>query len=175
VLLVTVAYPEITDQDFEWIQSIREEFDDVYFGVIEPHFTFVFPFETENEPEFIQEIEELVKNQKPINFELDHAVAVEDHTKQFWHGFLVPTKGTDEITKLHDLLYSQKLKPQLREDIPFIPHLGIASSPDQASINSLIKKLNTKKRVVAGTISKLTICRYADNTITNIKEIDLVE
>jgi hypothetical protein len=41
--LAIVNYPTLSDDDFEWIQSVRRKHDELYFDVIDPHFPFVFP------------------------------------------------------------------------------------------------------------------------------------
>lgn len=47
--LAVVNYPTLSDDDYEWIQSVRREHDGLYVDVIDPHFPFVFP--TGNVPE----------------------------------------------------------------------------------------------------------------------------
>lgn len=41
--LVVVGYPTVSREDFAWMQSIRAESDELYYRVIDPHFTFVLP------------------------------------------------------------------------------------------------------------------------------------
>ena len=40
---LVIAYPELVDADFNRIQSFRATHDRLYFSLIEPHITFVFP------------------------------------------------------------------------------------------------------------------------------------
>ena len=41
--LVVLAYPEIAESDYERIQNFRKHHDELYYRVVEPHFTLVFP------------------------------------------------------------------------------------------------------------------------------------
>jgi hypothetical protein len=41
--LLVLSYPDLTHADSTWIQSIRAKHDQLYYDVVEPHFTFVFP------------------------------------------------------------------------------------------------------------------------------------
>jgi hypothetical protein len=41
--LAVANYPTVRPRSFDWIQAIRAEFDQLYFEVIDPHFSFVFP------------------------------------------------------------------------------------------------------------------------------------
>ncbi|MCP2519846.1 hypothetical protein NLC82_01235 [Candidatus Aminicenantes bacterium AC-335-A11] len=62
--LLVLAFPEISKHDYEAIQNYRKENDELYYGVVEPHFTIVFPIFDIGENEFISEIkkEPLVAN-----------------------------------------------------------------------------------------------------------------
>jgi len=41
--LLVLAFPEIGKKDYQWIQSIREKYDERYYNIVEPHFTLIFP------------------------------------------------------------------------------------------------------------------------------------
>jgi hypothetical protein len=41
--LLVVNYPTISADDFDWIQEIRQQEDELNFSAIDPHFTLVFP------------------------------------------------------------------------------------------------------------------------------------
>jgi hypothetical protein len=43
--LAVINYPTISEKDFQWIQSIREKYDKLFYYVVKPHFTLVFPIE----------------------------------------------------------------------------------------------------------------------------------
>lgn len=58
------------------------------------------------------------------------AIVVKDALSDNTHTFLTPDEGFREIVKLHDHLYRGALANELRLDIPFIPHITVAISPD---------------------------------------------
>lgn len=39
---LVVAYPKLSEADFEWVQAYREKNDPRYFSIVKPHFTIVF-------------------------------------------------------------------------------------------------------------------------------------
>ncbi len=41
--LLVVAYPELSKSDYDRIQAFRQMHDPLYYDVVEPHFTIVFP------------------------------------------------------------------------------------------------------------------------------------
>ena len=73
------------------------------------------------------------------------------------HVFLIPDEGAVEITALHSRLYSGVLKPHLRTDIPFVPHMTIGAAPDSTAALSLAAQVDANARVVRGTVDALEL------------------
>ena len=171
--LLVVAFPIISAKDFAWIQSYRKVNDVLYYDVIAPHFTLVFPVFNKAAGEFIQEIEKQSTQIPAIEFEIDTAMLNKDAFKDSYHEFLVPGKGYNEIIALHDKLYSGSLITELRTDIEYIPHIGIGNSTEMNKCRQAVADLNSKQIFIAGSIATLTIIEYLDNKVTTLKEIFL--
>lgn len=39
---LVLAYPEVNLNDYEWVEAFRRCNDELYYGVVEPHFSIVF-------------------------------------------------------------------------------------------------------------------------------------
>lgn len=74
-------------------------------------------------------------------------------------------KGYSRIVKLHDKLYSEKLKSNLRLDIDFVPHIGIGNSKDKFSCKKMVDQWNEKEFSISGKITHLTVVNYENDTI----------
>ena len=127
---LALAYPDIHQSDYDWIQGIRKDYDKRYFDVVEPHFTLVFSTDKLNLGDFVEHVKEKIGAFRAFDIRLDSAKVVEDDSKDFYHEFLIPSIGFDEISKIHDKLYTGSLASELRHDIPFIPHVGIGTSDE---------------------------------------------
>lgn len=127
--LAVVSYPKIKPSDYEWINEYRKKNDYTY-DLIDLHWSFVFPVFDYDEKEFIGEVKLQAKDFKAIDFQVKCAIRNNDLTSDYWHVLLAPDKGFSDIVKLHDKLYSGKLKDLERLDLDFIPHMGIANSKD---------------------------------------------
>ena len=171
--LIVISCPKINKKDFEWIQSIRKKHDELYFDIIEPHFTFVFPTKSTLEKQLISHVKDILNKQSEIKFNLGETIINKDAFNSYYHLFLIPNKGSDEIIKLHDLLYTKILEPELRKDIPFIPHLGIANNKNKNECLKLKKELSKNKISINGKINEIDICRYENNKIITITKIKL--
>ena len=99
----------------------------------------MFPTLDISENQFISHTEEAVKNFKEFYFVLRCAQIVKDSFSDYAALFLIPKEGYRIFVKLNDTLYTGILGKDLRLNIPFIPHLGIANSIDA-------KKMQTRSR-----------------------------
>lgn len=167
--LALVAYLEMDQTDFDWIQSVRKEEDELYFNIVNPHFTIVFPVSSINESAFSEHIKSCLIGAKSFGFTLDHAVINKDAFNDYCHTFLVPKEGYNQIVKLHDLSYTGILKSELREDIPFIPHVGIGSSKDNKLMQILANKLNKQSFNIKGKTIKLDLISLEGDRVETIK------
>ena len=112
-----VLYPEV---EIERIQEIRRKFDPT-FDVIRPHVTVLFPVpEAVGEAELVSHIECVLGDWKAFEIRLGGLVKSNDH----WL-FLTLQKGEDAVKELYQALYTGILAQYRRDDIEFVPHLGL--------------------------------------------------
>lgn len=169
--LLVLAYPDIDKKDFSWIQSVREKHDERYFDIVEPHFTIVFPVFDVDEKTLISHVASTAKKFKEFYFVIRCAQIVKDSFSEYTDVFLVPEEGYRIFVKLHDALYSGPIEKDLRLDIPFIPHIGIANNADAYKCKKLADELNGKNLEIVGAVSKLDIVSFENNTVTTLKKI----
>lgn len=170
---LVLAYPELTSESFDSIQRYREDNDKLFFKVVKPHFTLVFPVFDISEDKFIEEVKNKSLNFERFDFTIRCATINKDAFTDYFHAFLVPDEGYSRIVRLHDKLYSDILKHNLRLDIEYVPHIGIGNSQDRYQCKKMIDEWNDKDFELSGTISRLTIVRYEDSSVTTLEEIEL--
>ena len=170
---LAIAYPELAGDDFDRIQSYRRDNDELFFKVVNPHFTIVFPAFDISADEFIKEVKSKSSNFIPFDFAIRCATISKDAFSNYFHAFLVPDEGYSKIVKLHDKLYSDKLQDKLRLDLDFVPHIGIGNSKDKYKCKKMVDEWNEKEFELCGTISRLTVVSYEDDIVTTIEEIRL--
>jgi hypothetical protein len=171
---LVLAYPTISDNDFEFIQNHRKVNDPSYFRVVGPHFTLVFSTSDFPEHEFIEETTRQAEKVKRIDFKIKRATVSQDCSKGLYHEFLVPDEGYNDIVRLHDRLYSGEFFKTLRFDIDFIPHIGIGSSEDALACKKNVDYLNSQSLLIEGSIQALDIVKYDRGKIKSIKKIELI-
>ena len=171
--LVVIAYPSLSPRDLDWIQDFRSKHDRLYFDILKPHFTFVFPQSGVAEAEFAAHVREKSAAFPKIEFTLRCAAVWDNAMIPYWHVFLVPDEGFSAVVKLHDRLYEGVLAPELRLDIPFIPHIGIASSRDATACKALADQVNALGLSITGTIDALDVATLGNEGVKTIERVDL--
>ena len=58
--------------------------------------------------------------------------------------FLTVREGSSDLVELHRNIYTGPLRPYLREDIPFVPHLTLGAFSDRASKEAKILDLDLR-------------------------------
>ncbi len=170
---LVLAYPHIEKKDYAWIQSIRAKHDERFYKVVEPHFTIVFPVFEIEEKIFINHAVSTAKKFKEFYFVLRCAQIVKDSFSDYTDVFLIPEEGYRIFVKLHDALYTGPIEKDLRLDIPFIPHIGIANNIDPCKCKTMADEINQKGVEIVGSIGKLDVVSFENNIVTHIKEIIL--
>ena len=167
-----LAYPELSNYDFDQIQNYRSTNDDLY-DIVEPHFTIVFPVLDFSKAEFIREIKDKTSGFSSFVFTMSKAILHKDEINNHFSAFLVPDTGYIHIVNLHDKCYSEKLKVNLRPDLGYIPHIRIGNAKDQFSCRKMVDQWNAKELSISGTISSLTVVNYDNGVVTRMEEIEL--
>jgi 2'-5' RNA ligase len=169
--LAVVAYPNLDEEDRQWIEGVRR-IHDPQADRIGVHFTLVFPCDaaaSNLEPE----VQNIARRTQSIRFAIRHAKAIQDKLSPATHVVLVPGDGAPEIERLHDQLYAGRLRVHLRPDIPFIPHMTVATVRDSETAERLASEFGSRPRVVRGTISRLHLIDVENASIRTVRTYSL--
>ncbi len=173
---VILSYPKLSESDYKWIQGIRRV-NDSLFDAVEPHFTLVFPFTTEDLAvgDLIRHVEAKVQGSNVVHFTFVEAKTEQNHFPAYSQTHLVVSKGADEITQLHDLLYADAgvLTSQLRSDIPYVPHVTVANQADQIVTQKLSETINREGIAINGLIDTVTVGMFDGKKVANLKAFAL--
>ena len=154
--IVLVAYPNMADEHYQWIDSIRIKHHELEYTPVDPHFTLVFPIANLiNQQRVIQHIDHLMQQTTPIPFTIQCAMLMPEEKANYI--FLVPDEGFSKLLKLHDALYTGVLSPHLRLDIPYIPHITIGYSPDAQLAKQISAGINRQEIEISGMVDILTL------------------
>lgn len=173
--LLVLAFPKLSQEDFEFIQEVRAKEDSLYYSVVEPHFTIVFPVMQVEREAFTKHVRDLSRTISRFSFVVRCAVLDKDAFNDYTHVFLAPDEGYSRIVKLHDALYTGILAGELRLDLPFIPHIGVANAVDPRQCKKVADRLNGREMEIRGRIDELTIVSFSEGMVTPLERIALKE
>ena len=169
--LAVVAYPLLEEADRQWIESIRGRHDPQV-SRIAAHFTLVFPVELAAQP-VVEHTSAFLMNSRVIPFVLRRAEALTDRIGGGCHVFLVPEEGREGIAALHGRLYEGVLRPYLRDDMPFLPHITVGGGRDLGECERLAETLNRGKVAVRGTVSSIDVVEVGDENVKTLIRVPL--
>ena len=144
--LFTLAYPKLSDQDLEFIDTFRRRHDRQH-QVVRAHFTLAFGCSEIDERAYVEHVEQVALLWRPIPFVCRYAMLGADARSEHAHVFLVPDEGYSSICRLHDDVYRRALAPFLRLDIAYVPHITLGTSADRAAMKAYCDELNEAGRI----------------------------
>jgi 2'-5' RNA ligase len=127
----------------------------------------VFPIDA-SPAEVAAEIAAVASAARPIPFTIRRARATGDVAGGRGQVFLVPDEGRHEISALHDQLYQGALRPHLRADIPFTPHMTVAAGADLAACAGLVQELGLDHRIVEGILRRIELVNLETPRVDSI-------
>jgi 2'-5' RNA ligase len=171
--LAAVNYPTLIKDDFEWIQSVRQEHDPLYFNVVDPHLTLVFPTDGVSERTLIEHVRRHAGASVAFEVVFRCAILGDPDFQEHAHAFLVPDEGFSDVVRLHDRLYTGPLARELRLDLPFIPHVGIANTPRPEQCKAIVDQLNAEPFEIRGRVETLDVIGYDGERVWSIEHVSL--
>jgi len=162
--LCAVNYPTLRRDDYEWIQSIRREHDRLFFDVVAPHISLVFPTDKIDEAKLTEHVAQIASHTNPFDIVIRCAILGDPGFMDHAHAFLIPDEGFSSVVRLHDALYTGPLRSELRLDLPFIPHVGVASTPGIDDCKALVDRINATGPEIRGRVETIDIVGYDGKT-----------
>lgn len=172
MMLCVVAYPGLDAADWDWLQSIRRQWDPQH-ALIDPHFTLIFPTGAVDAEALEAHVRAAVAGIRPFGVVLRCALPVKDSFSAQTHLFLVPDEGLGQLVRLHSRLYTGPLQAHLRLDIPYLPHITVGAFPDAGECKAAADRLNEQPFAVNGRVERLSLLQVTPIAVTTLVDIDL--
>ncbi|PEM32748.1 2'-5' RNA ligase [Bacillus wiedmannii] len=148
----------LNDMSINEIENIRKKHDPL-FGLIPPHITVVFPFESSiSNDELKLHILKLSKGIQEIEIEFANQISGEGE-----YLFLRVEKGQKQIEELHDLLYTGALLQFLKEDIPYIPHVTVGRKERTGLAAEVAKDIHNFPEKLQCIVDRVSVERIGEN------------
>lgn len=167
-----LAFPKLKTADFAWIQAIRVQYDKQY-ELEAPHFTLLFGTTAVSPPQLIIHVQQQLVTTRVFEFACRCATVVKDSFSADTQTFLLPDEGNSQLVKLHDVLYTGRLRDELRLDLPYVPHITIGSFAEPEASKQLAERLNGERFEIRGVIDEVMIVSLGAGGLTAVSTIPL--
>lgn len=128
-------------EDTYKIENIRKQYDQLY-GIIPPHITLVFPFDSQMENSKLKKLlTEVLKNIKPFEIEMEGVSLRKDDKIKTNYIFLNLKKGQEKILNIHNLIYEKVLQTKL--NFTYVPHITLGCTDNEHEKICLNDKFKT--------------------------------
>lgn len=125
-----IILPEFSNVQI--LESIREKYDELY-GIIPPHITLAFPFDSDIPNDVLENgLKETVSDLKPFKIKLKGISFVWDNRFNTYYIFLNFVQGEDTIIDLHKRIYRDVLHEELAFD--YIPHITLGCTKEKIEL-----------------------------------------
>ena len=171
--LLVIAYPTMDARHLAWIQAVRQQHPELKWSVIAPHFTLVFPLQGVEPAALQSQVAQVVATWPAVRFVVRSSLLIKDVTSPYTHVLLVPDEGFSALVKLHDRLYTGLLRPFLRLDIPFVPHLTLGYVTDIEFCKRVVDRINEQELEIPGMLHRLTLIRLEGTTVETLGQFEL--
>jgi 2'-5' RNA ligase len=169
-VLVIFSKLDIPTCDRAWIDAIRRQHDPQE-QMVEPHFTFVFPFEGLSSGEVFAHAQAVASEASPIPFRLSQAAAVRDLFGPGGHLFLLPNEGAPEMRALHRQLYSGVLAPKLHPTATYAPHVTVGAFARHEDAEHAAEHLHSLE--IRGMLDAILIAEFEGTSVRELHQLPL--
>ncbi len=157
-------------EGLEAVEAFRRRHDPMA-ALVAAHLTLVFPFPTAlTQLQVETHVRRVVSRWPPIPVTFR---GVRLHANEFV--FLMAVRGAASIVGLHDKLYTRSIRPYLRRDLPYEPHITLARNASLAALeNAHAEAEDTFPGEVSDVIRAVTLLALEqDGRIERSSEISL--
>lgn len=165
-----LIFPEFSNMGV--IEQIRAKYDPLAKHV-RPHITLVFPFDSDlSSTDMHNHLRHTLSGSAPFPLALESITPVRSHGNYL---FLNVKQGADELTALHNKLYSgilEQYKPEWLKNSVYRPHLTVGRVPDETHYLAAIADTSEVDELFSTTVYKVSVEIIAVND-DSILEIEV--
>lgn len=151
-LRTILIFPEF--QNIEIIDNIRKQHDPLA-GLVKPHITLVFPFESPMSNEELTHILNIrLQGIKPFELTLGGVSQQEDFFGNYI--FLNVLQGAETLKNIHQILYDNEFK-EFDIGLQYIPHMTIGKLPTVELLHNTFRNIPLTNETFSTIVEKISV------------------
>ena len=159
-LRTIMIFPEFNN--IALIDGIRKQYDPLA-GLVRPHITLVFPFESQMSNEDLKGIlESRLSEVKPFEIQLRGISKCADTFGNYL--FLNVVQGVEEICAIHQQLYDNEFK-EFNLGLPYVPHMTVGRLEDAYALEQAYIQASemVREAVFTAIVNKVSVEMIGDH------------
>ncbi|PZQ95647.1 MAG: hypothetical protein DI533_18570 [Cereibacter sphaeroides] len=163
-----LAYPEFEPAVGKRIDAFRSNHEPGRAGIVPPHITLVFGLRNPHLQEFFEVCEDAAAAVSEFAVDFKKTEIVYDSFENTHKIFLVCSTGKSRLIELHDLLYNGPNRKELNLDIPYRPHMTVATNVDRTVIENL-DVTDIGALPISGTVRSLEVVDFTNGVLRPLR------
>jgi 2'-5' RNA ligase len=173
IVLYVLCYPALSVPDTERIEAFRRVHEPLRADLVRAHITLVFGVSSMSRKDLRNLVVSVAAKARPIPISLDGLTIWQDPMSGEGKLFLKVCEGRDGLISLHRKLYEGLGHSGFRPDIPFDPHVTVATASSQCRIQAAKAAASVLALPVFGHIEALEIVSLHGDKLSSVDHIRL--
>lgn len=173
-MIYVLAYLEFEPSIAESIHRFRSAHELERARLVPPHVTLVFGMRNTRPQDLLTLCEDVAGRVSELTVSFNEGGIVYDPFEKTHKLLLFCSTGKRRLIALHQQLYEGPHRAELNLDIPYRPHMTVATNKDRTIIERL-DMAAIGDFPIAGTISALEVVELVDNTLQSFRTVPLRE
>jgi 2'-5' RNA ligase len=169
VLSVPTWAPEVGER----IEAFRRAYEPARAAIVPAHITLVFGVRAISQEALTAHVAEITRRTAPFRVSFSTAVIHEDSIGGGYKLFLMTDEGAHALSTLHQAMYAGCLRPELRTDICYRPHMTIATADSAEGIRMALANVPRLGLPLSGAVEDLRVCAKRQHGIETIATLAL--
>ena len=174
-MLYVLCYPALAAADSERIETFRHVYEPARASLVRAHITLVFGVRSISINDLISRTIALAEKTAPFDVTFERAEVYEDHARADHKLFLMVQQGGESLTSLHRQLYAGSLSSELRDDVPFSPHMTVATASSLDLIHAARIEVRSLGLPISGRIEALHVAALDKGCLNHVTCLALGE
>lgn len=171
-MIYVLAYPEFERSVAESINRFRSAYEPERARLVPPHVTLVFGIRNAHPQEFLALCEHAADHVSEFAVDFTVGDIVYDPYEKTHKLLLLGSTGKSALIALHQQLYNGPHRAELNLDIPYRPHMTVATHEDRTIIERLdVAALGAFP--IPGKIRSLEVVELVDNKLRPLRTVPL--
>lgn len=136
-MIYVLAYPQFEPSVAERVRRFRTENEPARAELVPPHVTLVFGLMNIRPHEFLEHCEAVANRSSQFEVSFVSEEITHDPFEKTYKLLLVSSTGSFQLAALHEQLYEGAQMAERKDDIPYRPHMTVATNPDRTPVERL--------------------------------------